>query len=79
VDNGIRDRIGPGGIPSDEGMWKAEEAAAYLNTSKRWVYEKAAAGLLPSHRYYGSSRVRFVPEEIRAYARGEWKPTLRSA
>lgn len=60
----------------DEGMWTAKEAAAYLKVSTRWVYEFAAKGLVPHRQIPGRQRgVRFVPAEIRAFARGEWKPS----
>jgi excisionase family DNA binding protein len=75
-----RSRIGPQAVvPPDDGMWTPDEVAAYLRVSRRWVYEHAANGHLPSRRYFGSSKVRFVPAEIRAYARGEWKPPLKIA
>ena len=56
-----------------EGLWDARDVAAYLNVSRSWVYMHAEAGTLPSARIGGLRR--FLPDQIRAYARGE---TVRS-
>jgi excisionase family DNA binding protein len=55
-------------------LWMADEVATYLRVSRSWVYQHAEAGTLPVIRLPGSSLLRFDPEEIRAYARGEWRP-----
>jgi len=55
-----------------EPLWDAKEVAAFLKTSRSWVYLHAEAGALPSVRIGGLRR--FIPDAIRAYARGEWKP-----
>jgi len=60
-----------------EPLWTVKEVAKYLRMSSSWVYKMAEAGLLPVRRI-GSS-LRFDPEEIRAYARGEWEPKRASA
>ena len=63
--------MNPNSMPS-EPLWIAKQVAAYLQVSTSWVYMHAEAGTLPSVRIGGLRR--FHPEEIRAYARGEWKP-----
>jgi excisionase family DNA binding protein len=66
----------------EEAMWTAEQVAAYLKVSKRWVHASAHAGNLPATRLTGRKRNilwRFVAADIRAYARGEWKPEAKSA
>jgi hypothetical protein len=55
------------------GLWAPADVAAFLQVSRSWVYQKAEAGLLPVIRLPGSSLLRFEPEVIRAFARGEWK------
>ena len=57
-----------------ERLWSPSDVATYLQVSRSWVYQKAEAGLLPVIRMPGSSLLRFEPEKIRAYARGEWAP-----
>jgi excisionase family DNA binding protein len=63
-----------GGARQEEPLWTADEVATYLRVSRSWVYQHAEAGTLPVIRLPGSSLLRFGPAEIRAYARGEWKP-----
>jgi excisionase family DNA binding protein len=67
--------VGPVGSASEpfEPLLTARDVARQLNVSKAWVYLHAEAGTLPSVRIGGLRR--FVPEAIRAYVRGEWKPT----
>lgn len=55
-------------------MWGPADVAAFLQVSRSWVYQKAEAGLLPVIRMPGSALLRFDPETMRAYARGEWQP-----
>ena len=55
-----------------EPLWNASDVARQLNVSRAWVYMHAEAGTLPSVRIGGLRR--FLPEAIRAYVRGEWKP-----
>jgi len=55
-----------------EPLWIAKQVAAYLQVSTSWVYMHAESGTIPSVRIGGLRR--FVPEQVRAYARGEWKP-----
>lgn len=53
----------------DEPRWDVKDVAAYLKVSKSWVYQRANAGDFPCHRY--GAHLRFDPEVIRRYARGE--------
>jgi excisionase family DNA binding protein len=56
-----------------ESLWTVKDVAGYLKVSTSWVYMHAEDGTLPSVRI-GSLR-RFLPDTIRAYARGEWQGT----
>jgi hypothetical protein len=61
------------GLPSRvDGLWTADDVAGYLKLSRRWVLNEAAAGRMPHRRIPGCSvkGVRFVPDEIRAFALG---------
>ena len=60
--------------PDHNRMWNPADVAAFLQVSRSWVYQKAEAGLLPVIRMPGSALLRFDPETMRAYARGEWQP-----
>jgi predicted DNA-binding transcriptional regulator AlpA len=55
-------------------LWNPADVAAFLQVSRSWVYQKAEAGLLPVIRLPGSSLLRFDPDTVRAFARGDWKP-----
>ena len=57
------------GDSSIEGLWDVRDVASYLKASRSWVYLKAEAGVLPSLRIGGL--LRFDPEAIRAFARGQ--------
>jgi excisionase family DNA binding protein len=59
-------------VPS-EPLWTAKDVATYLQASTSWVYMHAEDGTLPSVRIGGLRR--FHPAAIRAYARGECKPS----
>jgi excisionase family DNA binding protein len=59
---------------AEEGLWTPQQVAEYLKVSRSWVYQKAEAGLIPVIRMPGSSLLRFEPDAVRAYARGEWEP-----
>lgn len=52
-----------------EGLWDAKDVQAYLKVSRSWVYLHAEAGTLPSVKIGGLRR--FMPGQIRAFARGE--------
>ncbi len=53
-------------------LWDANDAARYLKVSRSWIYQRAESGLLPCLRVGGL--VRFDPEIVRAFARGEIQP-----
>ncbi len=53
----------------NESLWTVKDVAAYLRTSRSWVYQHVASGDLPYRRVGGL--VRFIPDDVRAYARGE--------
>jgi excisionase family DNA binding protein len=56
--------------PVDEApLWNAKDVAEYLKASRSWVYHRAESGELPALRIGGL--LRFHPDAIRAYARGE--------
>jgi excisionase family DNA binding protein len=61
-------KTAPEGLP----LWSASDVARYLKSSRSWVYHRAERGELPCLRIGGL--LRFDPEMIRAFARGE-KPT----
>jgi predicted DNA-binding transcriptional regulator AlpA len=53
----------------DEALWRVEQTARFLSLSPSWVYKAAAVGVLPSIRI--GAALRFDPEEIRRFVRGE--------
>ena len=55
-----------------EELWDANDVARYLKVSRSWVYQRAEAGPLPCLRVGGL--IRFDPETVRAFARGEVQP-----
>jgi hypothetical protein len=55
-------------VPIDS-LWDAHDVAAFLKASRSWVYQRAEAGMLPCIRIGGL--LRFDPEAIRAFARGD--------
>ena len=54
-------------------LWDANDAARYLKVSRSWVYQRAESGQLPCLHVGGL--IRFDPATVRAFARGEIKPT----
>lgn len=54
-------------------MWTAAEVAAFLKVSRDWVYKRVTEGSIPFVKL-PTGLTRYHPEQIRAYARGEWKP-----
>ena len=48
-----------------EHLWTVREVAALLRVGRHSVYEMAKSGEMPSLRV--GARVRFVPEEVRAW------------
>lgn len=55
-----------------QGLWNTKDVAAFLRVSRSWVYHQAEAGLLPCMRV--GSLLRYEPDAIRRFVRGEWKP-----
>jgi excisionase family DNA binding protein len=55
-----------------QGLWTTKEVAAFLHVSRSWVYHQAEAGLIPCLRV--GSLLRYEPDAIRRFSRGEWKP-----
>ena len=67
--------IGPdiqGESPMQDRLMTVAEVAEFLQMSKSWVYKSSAAGVLPVHRL--GAALRFAPDEVRAYAAGNWRP-----
>lgn len=56
-------------MSTSEGLWDANDVATYLKVSRSWVYEHANRGEFPCRRI--GALLRFEPEAVRAYARGE--------
>ena len=54
-------------------LWDANDTARYLKVSRSWVYQRAESGELPCLHVGGL--IRFDPATVRAFARGEIKPT----
>lgn len=52
-----------------ESLWTVDDVCTYLKASRSWVYERAASAELPSTKLRGL--LRFEPEVVRAFARGE--------
>lgn len=69
----MHDKFSPPTMETER-LWSPNEVAHYLHVSRSWVYQKAEAGLLPVIRMPGSSLLRFDPEKVRAFARGELAP-----
>ena len=55
-----------------QGLWNTKDVAAFLRVSRSWVYHQAEAGLLRCMRV--GSLLRYEPDAIRRFVRGEWKP-----
>ena len=54
---------------NNEPRWTADDVRKFLKVSRSWVYQHVDSGELPHHRY--GALLRFDPETIRKYARGE--------
>jgi excisionase family DNA binding protein len=59
---------------SPEALWRVEDVAKFLSLSESWVYKSAADGSLPSVRI--GAALRFDPEQIRKFAKGELTTTV---
>jgi len=55
-------------------MWKVADVADFLGVSPSWVYLHVQLGDLPYRRIGGL--VRFFPDDVRSYARGEQLPAI---
>lgn len=64
-----------GNISDQEPLWDAKDVATFLKASRSWVYLHSEDGTLPSVKVLGLRR--FLPEQIRAFARGEPIPTAK--
>ena len=53
----------------EQQLWDATDVAQYLKVSRSWVYHRAESGELPCLRIGGL--LRFDPQAIHAFARGE--------
>jgi hypothetical protein len=58
-------------------LWTVNDVADCLNMSPSWVYKAAADEMIPVVRLPGCTSLRFNPELIKKYARGEWQPRSR--
>lgn len=54
-------------------LWTVHDVAEFLQLSTSWVYKAAALGILPVRRI--GACLRFRPDEVRAFASGDWRPT----
>ena len=52
-----------------EALWDASDLAAFLKCSRKTVYNRSEAGLIPCVRI--GALLRFEPETIRKWVRGE--------
>ena len=55
--------------PQPERLWTVADVAEFLQVSRSWVYHRAESGDLPCLRI--GALVRFDPDAIKAFARGE--------
>ena len=60
--------------PSDK-LWTVGDVAKFIGASDSWVRHAVAGGRLPAKRIGGL--LRFQPDEIRQYTRGEHAPPAR--
>jgi predicted DNA-binding transcriptional regulator AlpA len=51
---------------AEESLWDVKDVVAYSKVSRSWVYQNAAAGLLPHLKIGGL--LRFNPSAIRSWA-----------
>lgn len=57
-----------------ERMWTVQDVARFFSLSLSWVYLHVGQGDLPYRRIGGL--IRFFPEEVKAYARGEARSAI---
>jgi excisionase family DNA binding protein len=58
-----------------DGLWTANDVAAFLKVSRSWVYLHVDKGELPHLRI--GALLRFEPEAVRNYALGKAPQTAR--
>jgi len=56
-------------ILAEDRLWTVPDVARFLSMSTSWVSKRAADGTLPTLRI--GRAVRFEPEAVRSFARGE--------
>jgi predicted DNA-binding transcriptional regulator AlpA len=61
--------LSPLAPPPEECLWTVNDVCRYLQASRSWVYQQAAAGVVPSLRITGF--LRFEPAKVRAWALGQ--------
>lgn len=54
---------------SSDRLWDANDVARFLKVSRSWVYHRAESGELPYLKI--GALLRFDPQAIHAFARGE--------
>ena len=69
--NNERSGLPPGdGNPNEPyGLWTADDVVRWAQVSRSWVYQQAAAGVLPSLKVGGL--LRFNPVEVKAFFLGQ--------
>ena len=60
-----------------ESMMTARQVAELLGVHENWVYDQAAAGVLPSYKIGGTRR--FDPDEVRRFIAEHRQPSARAA
>jgi excisionase family DNA binding protein len=61
--------------PTAGNLWNVHDVAAYLKASTSYVYKAAERGQIPCHRL--GALLRFVPDEVKAWAQGGPKTGAR--
>ena len=60
---------------AEESLWDANDVAAYLKVSRSWVYQHAAAGLMPYLKIGGL--LRFSPSAVRSWSLESSSPACK--
>ncbi len=68
-------RAAPAAAPVTDALWKVPEVAAFVGCSRSKIYQGAEAGTIPCIRVGG--QLRFEPDVIRRWARGDAPATTR--
>jgi excisionase family DNA binding protein len=56
-------------LNAEEALWDVADVASYMRVSKSWVYQATASARFPCVRI--GALLRFEPETVRAWVRGE--------